>query len=90
MFRLFRLSHTVTIEPPARRVERDSGNARLALHVEIDVDAERERPAKKIARLQGEIANSKAKLVNASFVARAGRRCCAGDAARRSGRPPPE
>jgi len=47
------------------------GQARLALKVEIDVAAERERLAKEIARLQGEIAKAEGKLGNESFVARA-------------------
>jgi valyl-tRNA synthetase len=47
------------------------GHARLMLHVEIDVAAERARLDKEIARLQGEIAKAQGKLGNAGFVERA-------------------
>ena len=48
-----------------------SGELRVALHVQIDVAADAARLAKEIARLQGEIVKTEAKLGNESFVARA-------------------
>jgi valyl-tRNA synthetase len=47
------------------------GDLRLALHVEIDVEAELSRLGREIARLQGEIAKAEGKLANQGFVARA-------------------
>ncbi|RZT95356.1 valine--tRNA ligase [Rivibacter subsaxonicus] len=47
------------------------GAARVALKVEIDVEAERLRLDKEILRLETEIAKAEAKLGNESFVARA-------------------
>ncbi|MDO9290668.1 MAG: valine--tRNA ligase [Hydrogenophaga sp.] len=44
---------------------------RMALQVTIDVEAERGRLAKEVARLEGEITKAHAKLGNESFVARA-------------------
>ncbi len=47
------------------------GDARLMLHIEVDVAAEKSRLDKEIARLEGEIAKTNGKLSNASFVERA-------------------
>ncbi|MBA3598099.1 MAG: valine--tRNA ligase [Methylibium sp.] len=47
------------------------GELRMALHVEIDVAAERERLDKEMLRLEAEIVRALAKLGNAGFIARA-------------------
>ena len=45
------------------------GDARLALFMEVDKDAERARIGKEIKRLEGELAKASAKLGNQAFVA---------------------
>lgn len=47
------------------------GATRMALHVEIDIDAEKARLTKEVARLDAEIAKLQAELGNEGFVARA-------------------
>mgnify|MGYP002776638162 CR=1 FL=1 len=47
------------------------GDARICLHMEIDVAAEKLRLGKELARLEGEIVKANGKLGNESFVARA-------------------
>ncbi|NKE67296.1 valine--tRNA ligase [Ramlibacter sp. RBP-2] len=47
------------------------GDARLCLHMEIDVAAEKVRLSKEVARLTGELAKANGKLANEAFVAKA-------------------
>ncbi len=47
------------------------GSARLCLHMEIDVNAERARLTKEAARIDGELGKARAKLANEAFVAKA-------------------
>ena len=47
------------------------GDARMCLHMEIDVEAEKARLGKEAARLEGEIAKATNKLANEAFVAKA-------------------
>jgi len=47
------------------------GQARVCLHMEIDVAAEKLRLAKEISRLEGEVTKANGKLGNEAFVAKA-------------------
>jgi valyl-tRNA synthetase len=47
------------------------GEARICLHMEIDVEAEKIRLGKEVVRLEGEIVKAEGKLGNEAFVARA-------------------
>ena len=47
------------------------GGTRVCLHMEIDVDAERARLSKEMARIEGELAKVHTKLGNQAFVAKA-------------------
>ena len=47
------------------------GDARMCLHMEIDVAAEKARLTKEITRIEGEIAKAQGKLSNEAFMAKA-------------------
>ncbi len=47
------------------------GEARICLHMEVDIEAEKARMGKEVARLEGEIAKTQVKLSNEVFVSRA-------------------
>ncbi len=47
------------------------GSARMCLHMEIDVNAERARLTKECARIEGQLTSARAKMSNAVFVAKA-------------------
>jgi valyl-tRNA synthetase len=47
------------------------GEARICLHMEVDVAAEKLRLGKEVARLEGQIASANGKLSNEAFVAKA-------------------
>ena len=48
-----------------------AGDARLCLHMEVDVEAEKARLGKEAARLEGEVTKATNKLANEAFVAKA-------------------
>ena len=47
------------------------GEARLCLHMEVDIAAEKARLGKEVLRLEGEITRANTKLGNEAFVAKA-------------------
>jgi len=47
------------------------GDSRLCLHMEVDVEAEKARLGKEVARLQDQVAKARVKLSNQAFVAKA-------------------
>jgi valyl-tRNA synthetase len=47
------------------------GQARICLHMEIDIAAEKARLGKEVSRLESEIEKTRAKLSNEAFVSKA-------------------
>ena len=70
---LAKLSVATVVEvfPQADAPVAVTGDARLMLHIEVDLNAERDRLRKEIARLETELARASGKLSNPNFVERA-------------------
>ena len=64
-------AHIVTQLPDANSPVAVTSSGKWMLDIPVDVDAERERISKEIARLESEIGKANIKLGNASFVVRA-------------------
>jgi len=70
---LARLSQTSIVDalPDSEAPTAVVRDIRLMLEIKVDIDAEKARLQKEIARVEGEAAKARAKLANASFVERA-------------------